>query len=240
MNKRFGAQGEIVGFPFRDLQETFYNQNGIELEIKDGVLYVGVEDRSKLDEAKERGQLHLSAWSARHDIKLSVTFNHTWETNTQGGQDHSLTLEDRARAIDRVQVQVTTHQIQLPMSYVVVPQQTRDSASFTNDEVMVQKALRHPVLKSTLLYYSQEVVDDERPLYGVYKALEAMIESLSGRDRRRELARLAGEPRSYVDDVMQTAQVRRHHSTPGTRRLSDEECRQRAKVLIEAFANSVP
>jgi hypothetical protein len=121
-------------------------------------------------------------------------------------------------------------------------QQMRDSASFTGDAPMLQKAQRYAALKSALLYYSQEVVDDDRPLYGVYKALEAMIDHLGQNqsDGRRALARLAGQPRSYIDDVMQTAQVRRHHRTTGTRRLTDEECRQRAKLLIDIFARSLP
>lgn len=240
MNKPYGAQGEIQGFPFKDLHETFYNQGGIEIEVTEGILRVGVSDPDNLEEAKERTQLYLSAWAARHNIRLSVIFNHVWRPNQQGGQDHALTFEEQVKVRDRVQVQVTTHQIQVPLSYAVVTEEMRDTASFTNDETMVQKAGRHPALKSALLYYSQEVVDDERPLYGVYKAIEAMIGSLSGRDKRNDLANMAGQPRSYVDDVMQTTQVRRHHSTTGTRRLSDEECRERAKILIDAYANSLP
>ena len=242
MNKPYGAQGEILNFPFKDLQETFYDQDGIELTVDGGVLSVGVDDRHTLEEAKELAQLYLAAWTVRQDIKVQVTFNHVWEPNQQGGQHHSLTLEDRVRAVDRVQVHVTTHRIQLPLTYTVVSQQMRDSASFTGDAPMLQKAQRYAALKSALLYYSQEVVDDDRPLYGVYKALEAMIDHLAQNqsDGRRALARLAGQPRSYVDDVMQTAQVRRHHRTTGTRRLTDEECRQRAKLLIDTFARSLP
>jgi hypothetical protein len=107
---------------------------------------------------------------------------------------------------------------------------------------MLQKAQRYPALESAILYYSKEVVDDDRPLYGVYKALEAMIDHLGQNqsDGRRALARLAGQPRSFIDDVIQTTQVRRHHGTTGTRRLTDEECRQRAKLLIDIFARSLP
>ena len=240
MNRPHGVRGEIQRFPFKDMHQTVYNQGGIEIEVNDGVLSVGVDDRDDLEAAKELAQLYLSAWSARHNIRLSVTFNHAWKTNQEGGQDHSLTLQDQVKVLDRVQIQRTTHQIQVPLSYAVVTEEMRDTASFTNDEVLVQKAARHSALKSALLYYSQEVVDDERPLYGVYKAIEAMIGSLNGRDGRRDLANMAGQPRSYVDDVMQTTQVRRHHSTTGIRKLSDEECRERAKHLIDVFANSLP
>jgi len=239
MNKLYGAQGEILNFPFKDLQETFYDQDGIELTVNGGVLSVGVDDRPRLEEAKELAQLYLAAWAVRQNIKVQVAFNHVWEPNEHGGKHHSLTLEDRVGVVDRVQVQVTK---QVPLTYTVVTQQIHDSASFTGDTPMLQKAQKYPALKSALLYYSQEVVDDDRPLYGVYKALEAMIDHLGRNqsDGRSALTRLAGQPRSYIDDVMQTAQVRRHHRTTGTRRLTDDECRQRAKLLIDTFARSLP
>lgn len=57
MNKPCGTQGEIINFPFKDIQDIFYNQNGIDLEVKDGILYVGVDDETKLEEAKEVARL---------------------------------------------------------------------------------------------------------------------------------------------------------------------------------------
>jgi hypothetical protein len=46
--------------------------------------------------------------------------------------------------------------------------------------------------------------------------------------------------KEYVDDVMQTAQLTRHHNDPNAKRiLTDEECKARAKVLLDAFSKSV-
>jgi len=60
MNKTFGAKGNIIYFPFKDLQETIYNQDGIEIEVKDGIIAVGVDDKSNLEKAKELvGQLTI-------------------------------------------------------------------------------------------------------------------------------------------------------------------------------------
>ena len=53
MDKTFGAQGNISKFPFKDLQETIYNQDGIEIVVKDGIIAVGVDDKSDLEKAKE-------------------------------------------------------------------------------------------------------------------------------------------------------------------------------------------
>lgn len=241
MNKPFGIQGEIANFPFKDLQETFYNQDGIEIEVKDSIMFIGVDDESKLDNAKELARLYLSIWSERQNIKVGVDFNHTWKTNPQGGKDHFLELHDSVKVTERVQIQTVTHQANIQGKARIVTQEMHDSASFTNDSSVLKKALKYPTLKSALLHFSQEVVDDERPLYGVYKALEAITGHLdkSEKEGRKKLAGLVNQPLSYVGDVMQTAQIKRHNNTNATRKLEDSECKQRAKILIDAFANSL-
>ena len=90
MKKRFGTQGKIIGFPFKDLHETFYNQGGIEIEIKDGVLYVGVDDQNRLKEAKAIARLYLATWSKRQQIKTKVNFNNSWQTNSDGNRHQTV------------------------------------------------------------------------------------------------------------------------------------------------------
>ncbi len=98
-------------------------------------------------------------------------------------------------------------------------------------------------MAKALQYFSEEVVDDERPLYGIYKAVEALCESLPG--GRGALGMLAGCPnkkagKRYVDDIMQTSGLTRHHNDRNAQPiLTDAECKERARVLIEAFANSI-
>jgi hypothetical protein len=241
MNKLCGAQGEIVNFPFKDVHDIFYNQNGIEIEIKEGNLYVGVDDEAKLDEAKELAHLHLFAWSLRQNIKVGVDFNHTWKTNAQGNQDNFLDLHDNVRVVDHLQIQTVTHQVSIKGSALIVTQEMHDSASPANDTSMVNKALKDKTLKNALRYFSEEVVDDDRPLYGIYKALEVIAHHLGGgRDGWRQLGVLAGQNEVFVTDVKQTTQLQRHAVTPAHRRLTDDECKERAKILIHAYANSLP
>jgi hypothetical protein len=245
MNKPFGAQGEISNFPFKDLHETFYNQAGVELEINEGVLSVGVDHEADLEAAKDLARLYLAAWSERQRIKTTIDFNHTWQTNSQENKNHSLALGDSVEPVERLQVQAVTHQIAIKCSYSIVTQQMHDSASFTHDAAMQQKAQKYSALKDALLYYNEEIVDNDRPLYGAYKALEAIISHLQAannvdeKQARKKLAALAGQDLSYVNDVMQTTQVKRHHKTTATRKMSDEACRDRAKILIDAFASSL-
>jgi hypothetical protein len=57
---------------------------------------------------------------------------------------------------------------------------------------------------------------------------------------KKELARLVGESKSYVKEVMRTTQVERHAVTDDRRIMSDDEARERAARLIEAYARKVP
>src|ERR1700682_5718313 len=111
MNKPYGVQGEIINFPFKDLHETFYNQDGIEIEIKDGILYVGTDDEKNLEEAKDIACLYLAAWSLRQNIKTKVDFNHSWQTNSEGNRHPSLEPSDNVQLTERLQIQTTTHQV---------------------------------------------------------------------------------------------------------------------------------
>jgi hypothetical protein len=241
MNKPFGAQGKISNFPFKDLHETFYNEQGVEIEVKEGALFVGVDNVHHLEQAKSLAHLYLASWAVRHNLKISTDFNHEWKTIPQGNKDHFIGLQDGIQLIDRVQTQSVTHQVSFAVQAHIIGVQPHDSGSFTNENTIVLKALKYPALKNALTYYSEEVVDDKRPLYGVYKALEAMTDYLDPNEKegRKKLAQLARKPFSYVDDVMQTTQVKRHHITKAIRKMSDEECRQRAKILIDAFASSL-
>ena len=118
----------------------------------------------------------------------------------------------------------------------------QDTASFTNETEMVQKALRDATLADALHYFTAEALDEDRPLYGIYKALEAIVhqlESAGAKDGRAALARLAGESTKYVSDVMETAQTQRHARTTAKRKLSDQECRTRAAHLIKTYSDSL-
>jgi len=61
-----------------------------------------------------------------------------------------------------------------------------DSASFLANQSLVEKNLKDETLKQALGFYSEKVVDEKRPLYGIYKALEVLIDKLrTGGKKRR-------------------------------------------------------
>jgi len=238
MTKQFGTQGTIDNFPFKDLEETLHDNDGVEIEVKNGVLYIGVDDEVKLETAKEIARFYLSLWSKRQNIKLSVNFNHSWKVNIDGVKETTLVFNDSIKLVDRIQT-TSTHEVHIQGKSRIVTQEMHDSVSFKNDLAMFIKANKHPVLKKAIQHFSEEVVDDNRPLYGVYKALEAITKHLDSNSGRKKLADLAGQPYSYVNDVMQTTQTVRHDSTNATRILDDAECQRRAKILIDVFSNSL-
>ena len=96
-------------------------------------------------------------------------------------------------------------------------------------------------LRNALKHFSQEVVDDDRPSYGIHTALEELLSACGdGSTGRSKLGAVAGHDKTFVDEVMLTAQTERHF--PGykaSRVLSDQEYRDRARALIDAYANSV-
>jgi hypothetical protein len=116
----------------------------------------------------------------------------------------------------------------------------------TNVTELVKKALTDEPLRLALQYYRTEIVEADRPLYGVYKAIEEITKHFNKqgiKNARKKLGELAGFDEKFVEDIMSTVNVGiegRHSSGySGLRRLSDEECRHRARLLIEAYARSL-
>jgi len=91
-------------------------------------------------------------------------------------------------------------------------------------------------LAKALRYFSEELLDDDRPLYGVYKVLEAICHAVGGWGK---LAQLVNKPEKYVSDVRETTQLTRHARTQARQLLSDQECYACARILIDVFAKSI-
>ena len=238
MNKEFGAQGHIENFPFRDLNETVLDKDGVIIEVKDGIMYVEADTENLLESAIMYADLYLAIWTKRQNLKVTVDFNHKWKLNKNGGKDINLEFNDSVSVIDRVQTKTFVSDVSIQGRARIISQEMHDSASFLNDTSVFYKALNHPVLKQALLYFSEEVVDAKKPLYGIYKAIEAITNHL-GKSGREKLAKLAGQPANYVNDIMETTQTERHDKTHASRKLDDDECKRRAKDLIDIFSNSL-
>lgn len=235
-DKLFGFRGVIN--PSSLVQDLIdeWNQDGIFFSVKEGVFEVKFTNEKDEEMAQKLAKSHIAAWNFRNDTKLTVDFNHSWKPK-DNSSFHIIGLKDSVKAIDRIIVNTTSFTV----GARVVSKS--DSASFLFNQPLVEKSIKDEILSKALNFYSEEVVDEKRPFIGIYKALEVLIDKLKANGEKKDgmkvLAELAGKSMKYVDDVMQTAQHQRHAKTAVKISLSEQECKSRAKTLIDAYADSI-
>lgn len=236
-DRNFGSRAEIVPKNLvQDLSEE-WEQEDVLFKIEKATFELNFRDKAQKDRAIELAQLYIDAWNFEHGNRISANFNHYWEPSVNGGKNVYMNFEDKITVNDRLQ---TTHTLSVTAKARIV--ESFDSASVKDNKTLVNKASRDVTLRKALRYYSEEVINDDKPLYGIYKALESLTKQLERqgrRDGRKALGELAGKGKSYVNDVMQTTQSERHSETPASKVLSDEECRTRTKKLIKAYVDSL-
>ena len=224
--KPYGIRGEL--FPsevFKSFREE-WTQDGIDFLVENSCIEISFDDENQSELGKEIADNYALAWSIKNGCPLKITYYLSWGPKDKG-RLLKMNLRDEVGIRDRV-IKVTTER-----GIFVVG--TSDSISLKDNEQLMRKSLKDPILEKALRYYSEEVVEDKRPLYGVYKAIEAIIKSI-GIER---LANIAGVSKNYINDIKQTADTERHAKSFGKRKLTDTECKKRAKKLILAYADSI-
>jgi len=112
----------------------------------------------------------------------------------------------------------------------------------TENSVLIGKGCKNNALRMAIEFYSEEVVDDKRPLYGIYKALEVLIKELKERylgKGREKLGKITGKSKKFVVDILESAQLQRHAVTSAWELLTEEECIRRTKIIIQAYADFI-
>lgn len=235
MDKLYGLKGELSPkYAFEDIDEIVFDSPTITIRQSKGE--VEAVYTSEHEEAAARSLIddYLAAWSFAHDTKASAQLGHTWKPTKNGGKAYQVSISGTVRIIGGI-----THTQTLRFGYVVA---SPPPFSFKYAEPLRQKMARDEALRDALKYYKEEIVDDVRPLYGVYKALETLCQKLGrGTKGQTALASLANQPYKYINEVMESTQQTRHAlgSTKARVTISESECRERAKVLIQAYANSI-
>lgn len=240
--KPFGFKGSILPVSaIKDLSES-WEQDGILFFIKEGFFEVSYSTKKDHKKALEIANLFVQSWNFQHSTELEVRFNQFWESKKSRKTFQSITLDEKIKVSDRVS---TVNKIIYSLSYHVKANilGKSDSSSFVVHKNLVEKCLNDDSLKKSIGFYSNEVIGKKRPLYGIYKSLEILIEKLKGRGSKRDgmtaLAELAGKNYRYVDEVMERTQLQRHAVSRARNVLSETECRHRAKGLIQAYADSI-
>jgi hypothetical protein len=235
MDTPYGLRGSIIPqAPFQGHHETLHSGPFI-ISLDDGVLEVGFDDETLTAAARESVRDYLRAASLERGQRFTVDLNQSWRKTLDGSKQIGIQLSETLTPHIGETLRITTVTKAGKVSNVL----TYDSRNLADHTALVEKCQRDPALLSALRYFGDEIIQDDLPLYGIYKAIEALT-SKWGKDGRRELAALLNENKKYVDDVMQTAQTIRHHADPNARAvLTENECRARAKKLILAYANAV-
>ncbi len=245
MNTPFGFQGAIWSSVAFDGPTDTFTVDGITMTVEGGVFSVGYQREDQEQEARRLVAALIEAWMFRHNAKLSVDFNQSWRVEADRHRSVFVNLQGVARGTATAYGMVTVRDEHgNDVTQVINPY------SFANDQRLAENAYNDHTLATALRYFVQEVIEDERPLYGIYKAIEEVTEHLAAlhnrnrhkrdrKDGRQLLAALVGKSEGFVGDLMETTQLQRHARTPARRRLSNEECHARAKMLIEAYAQSL-
>jgi hypothetical protein len=232
VNTKYGLRGTVVpGQRFKTTVEAFAYE-GFELEIKDGEIAIGFNDKADEDRARDIVRQHLESFNLDHGIRCTADLNRSWEVRLDNTEVFEITVADTVKLLI-LESQVTKATIE---GTACIVSEGVDTAKLGNYSPLVRKAQQDVHLANALTYFSEEIVDDDRPLYGIYKLMEELVYAAGGRDK---LAHLANRLEKYVEDVMQTTQTTRHARTKARQLLSSEECRERARMLIKAYADAI-
>ncbi len=232
MNTKYGLRGSLnPAYPFSELIEDL-DIYDMKVHVEHSALEIGFDNEA--DESKARNVVNqiTQLWSLAHDIKITIELNQKWHMKSDDEKNISIELHEEIKMHDHVRV----NQVSISAKAHIVKSDLFDSSSFKNNLPLLKKSLVSIPLQKALIYFHEEVLDSGKPLYGIYKAVEELCLAVGGRDK---LAALADQSANYVSDLMQTTQTMRHARTPARRIITDGECRQRARVLIEAYTNSI-
>ncbi|HEU5187881.1 MAG TPA: hypothetical protein VFT87_05275 [Candidatus Saccharimonadales bacterium] len=237
--KKYGMSAKIEGFFKKDTVYT-KEEEGVCLKIKDGIIELTYDSKEYEVAAQAMARAYFDAYIVRTGYKIKASFNHTWEVKDNGGKDYKLYISDVVPLTENISISLFTHQRTITGTSTIITKESYDSASLEQDTEMASRIRSNHTLQRAMHYYAHEVVGAERPMAGIYNAIEVITNSLGGSTKgRAALAEIAGKSFRYVDNLMQATQPTRHPDPNTKIELSIEEASERAKILITAFANSL-
>ena len=210
---------------FKGRSESFQIDN-FEVTLTDGRIEVSYDAPETETGAREAAKSLVEAMSTRE------------------GQPYKLALEGISEEYINASLSFApegsepVHKVtkQIRLRYVVA--KPPDANLITESLGLMKKCKSDRNLAEAVEYYN-EALGDDNSLYAIHKAVEALTHAMGGQE---QLAKLVGEPKKYVNDITQTAQLKRHSfsANRGAQKLlSEEECVKRTNKLILAYANKI-
>lgn len=232
-NKPFGIRGTLFPKELFDSMVTNISHGDMCISVSDGIFEVGFDKEEDKVHAEKIARDIIASWSFRNNTKATIEFNQSWKQDSGVGHTLEIMNHEDIQVSDRA---ITTTATILGLSYVVKP--ISDSYDFENDaDIIINNS--DATLTLILQYYYNEVLGADRPKVGIYRIIEALTSKIGDRDA---LSKIIGEKKKYVDDIMQTTQEHRHSpSQSGGAKvvLSEQECINRVKKLIQAYIDSI-
>jgi len=164
MNTPFGFQGAIRSSAAFDGPIDTFTLDSITVTVEGGVFSVGYQREDQEQEARRLAGALIDTWMFRHNAKVSVDFNQSWRVEADGHRSVFVHLHAEGRAGAAAYATLTERDEHgNDITRVINP------SSFANDQGLAEKACRDRTLEMALHYFTREVIEDERPLYGIYK-----------------------------------------------------------------------
>src|SRR6266508_3334739 len=205
--------------------------DGITILVKEGVIEVGYSAAADEDRARLLVKSYMDALSLKMSFRVHANLHQSWQLVEGGARAWCVAVEGEIKPSG--QLRIATADVETTAA--IAPANIYDSRDLANAGELVEKVRRNEPLRLALQYYNDEIVETDRPLYGIYKAIEEITKHLCNqgiKKPRKYLGELAGFDQQFVEDVMSTTNVPidgRHYSgSPGERRLSNDECREHA------------
>jgi hypothetical protein len=170
MNTKYSLRGVLEpSYPFEKLVEDIAIDN-IKIHIQDNILEAGYD--TDLDETKARNIVDqmTKLWSLVHEIKIHIELNQKWELKPNDNKNIFIELHDEAKVQDFVRLNQAT----ITGRARIIKPDLFDSSAFKNNLPLLKKSLTNAALQTALIYFHEEILDNDRPLYGAYKALEEL------------------------------------------------------------------
>jgi hypothetical protein len=141
------------------------------VELSGEQIFIGYNEPEERQQAERLVRRYVDVWAFRTGIRVEVVFDRWWRTSPTGHTDYSKELSGTIRPSGELTCHVIyTGQRTAPASIALEHVSGFADMAFLEDDALVEKAGRDPALESALRFLNEEVVDQERPLYGVYKA----------------------------------------------------------------------
>jgi hypothetical protein len=191
MDTPFGLRGNIIPADLFTGYERTVVDDGITILVKEGVIEVGYNAAADEDTARLLVKSYMDALSLKMSFRVHANLHQSWQLVEGDARAWCVALEGETKP----RGQLLNGTADVETTAAIAPANIYDCRVLANAVELVEKARRNEPLRLALQYYNDEIVETDRPLYGVYKAIEEITKHLGKQginDSRKYLGELAG------------------------------------------------